>query len=161
MGLIKGSAGIAKLLVGYPTNTDKYDVAPATLGGSAAVYNGDVVMFDTAHSVYKACATISAKGQIAGIVLATNVKVPSTYPAGNANVSTAVGEAFNLLVRGCVAVALDSGATLASCTEGATVYITSAGKLTNVSTSNVALDWKFTGVTETQGSAKVAEVRVA
>ena len=44
MGLIKGKSGIQKLLVGYPTMSDKYDVMPATLSG-ADVVNGDVVMF--------------------------------------------------------------------------------------------------------------------
>lgn len=156
MGLIKGKLGIQKMLVGYPTTTD-YDVVAATLSG-ADVVNGDVVMYTTDHSIYKKAASVTAATQLAGIVLATNVKVPSTYPAGSMNVPTKAGEQFNLVVRGAVAVELDSAAVLANATEGAVVYVTSAGKLTTVSSSNVATNWKFTGVTETQGTAKVAEI---
>jgi hypothetical protein len=31
-------------MVGYPTVSDKYDVGPAVLEGSTAIYPGDVVM---------------------------------------------------------------------------------------------------------------------
>ena len=151
MGLIKGKLGLQKMFVGYPTVSDKYDVVPATLSG-ADVVNGDVVMYTTDHSVYAKAASITAVAQLAGVVLATNVKVPSTYPAGSANVPTKAGEQFNLMVRGYIAVELDSAADLA------VVYCTAAGKLTTVANSNVATNWKFTGVTETQGTAKVAEI---
>ena len=159
MGLIKGKSGIQKLLVGYPTMSDKYDVMPATLSG-ADVVNGDVVMFTSDHSVYKKAASITDASQLAGIVLATNVKVATTYPANSMNVPTKSGEQFNLVVKGFIAVELDSGADLNSATEGTTVYVTSAGKLTTVSSSNVATNWRFTGVTETHGLAKVAEIKM-
>ena len=157
MGLIKGKLGLQKMFVGYPTVSDKYDVVPATLSG-ADVVNGDVVMYTTDHSVYAKAASITAAAQLAGVVLATNVKVPSTYPAGSANVPTKAGEQFNLMVRGYIAVELDSAADLANAKEGAVVYCTAAGKLTTVANSNVATNWKFTGVTETQGTAKVTEI---
>ena len=118
MGLIKGKLGLQKMFVGYPTVSDKYDVVPATLSG-ADVVNGDVVMYTTDHSVYAKAASITAVTQLAGIVLATNVKVPSTYPAGSANVPTKAGEQFNLMVRGYIAVELDSAADLANAKEGA------------------------------------------
>lgn len=157
--LIVGKSGIQKLMVGYPTVSDKYDVVPATLESGTA-HNGDVMMHGTSHSLYKvAAATITAAKQIAGILLATNVKVPSAYPAPAGSVATNAGEAFNLIVRGFVAVELDSGAVVANAKEGAPVYVTSAGKLTTESGSGaVELPWKFTGVTELHGSAKVAEI---
>ena len=159
MGLIKGKLGLQKMFVGYPTVSDKYDVVPATLSG-ADVVNGDVVMYTTDHSVYAKAASITTVTQLAGVVLATNVKVPSTYPAGSANVPTKAGEQFTLIVRGFVAVELDSAADLAAAVEGAPVYVTAAGKLTTVSSSNIALGWEFTGVTELQGTAKLAEILI-
>lgn len=168
MGLIKGKNGIQKLLVGYPTVTDKYDVIAATLEGSTDCYNGDVMMRGSAHSLYKKAvgtsgSYITSANQIAGVLLATNVKVPSVYPADSASVATKAGEQFNLIIRGFVAVKLeDTNAVLANAVEGASVYITQEGKLTTVPTSttstNVLLPWKFTGVTELQGNDKVAEI---
>lgn len=157
--LIVGKSGIQKLMVGYPTVSDKYDVVPATLESGTA-HNGDVMMHGTSHSLYKvAASTISAAKQIAGILLATNVKVPSSYPAPAGSVATNAGEAFNLIVRGFVAVELDADAVVANAKEGAPVYCTPAGKLTTESgNSAVELPWKFTGVTEMHGSAKVAEI---
>lgn len=157
MSLILGSSGIQKLMAGYPTVSDKYDVAPATLESGTA-HNGSVMMFGSAHSLYKVAASITAATQIAGVLLATNVKTPDTYPAATGSVATLAGEQFNLIVRGFVAVELDENAVLADAVEGAAVYVTSAGKLTTVSTSNVLLPWKFTGVTEVVGSAKLAEI---
>lgn len=158
MSLILGKDGVQKLMVGYPTVSDKYDVGPAVLEGSAAVLPGDVVMFGSASGSYKPAASLTAMTQVAGIVLATNVKVPSEYPAPAGPVAVNPGEAFGLLVRGFVAVKLDASANLADAKEGAIVYITSAGKLTTVSTSNIATPWKFMGITELHGSDKVAEI---
>lgn len=158
MGLIYGKSGIPKLMVGYPTVSDKYDVGPAVLEGSTQVYPGDVVMYGSAAAQYKAASSLSSMADIAGICLATNVKVPAQYPAPAGPVAYNEGEAFGLLVRGFVAVKLDASAVLANAVEGATVYVTSAGKITTVSTSNIATPWKFTGISELHGSDKVAEI---
>lgn len=156
---ILGKDGFRKLLVGYPTVSDKYDVGPATLEGTAQVLPGDVVVFGSASGSYKPVTTLTGfDGQVAGIVLATNVKVPTTYPAPEGPVPYNPGEQFGLLVRGFVAVKLDANAVLADAKEGATVYITSTGKLTTVSTSNFATPWKFMGVTELHGTDKIAEI---
>ena len=160
MSLILGKDGIQKLMVGYPTNAaSDNDVAPATLESGTA-YNGSVMKYGSAHSLYVVASSVTAASEIAGVLLATNVKVPSTYPASTASVATNAGEQFNLIVHGCVAVELDSAAVLSDVVEGKTVYITSAGKLTTVSTSNVALTWKFTGVSELHGTAKIAEIAI-
>lgn len=158
MGLIYGKSGIPKLMVGYPTVSDKYDVGPAVLEGSTAVYPGDVVMFGSASGSYKPASSLTEMAEVAGIVLATNVKVPGVYPAPLGPVAFQPGEAFGLLVRGFVAVALDANAVLADAKEGAPVYLTAAGKITTVSTSNIATPWKFMGINELHGSEKVAEI---
>lgn len=159
MGLIYGKAGVPKLMVGYPTVSDKYDVGPAVLEGSTAIYPGDVVKHGSASGAYVPASSLSSFADVAGIALATNVKVPSTYPAPQGPVAIQGGEAFGLLVRGFVAVKLDASANLANATEGATVYVTTAGKLTTVSGGgNIQTPWKFMGITELHGSDKIAEI---
>lgn len=158
MGLIYGKTGIPKLMVGYPTVSDKYDVGPAVLEGSTAILPGDVVAHGSASGAYVPASSLSNIAEVAGIALATNVKVPNQYPAPAGPVAIQGGEAFGLLVRGFVAVALDADAVLADAVEGATVYLTTAGKITTVSTSNIATPWKFMGITEMHGSVKVAEI---
>ena len=157
MSLILGKDGFKKLMAGYPTVSDKYDVAPATLESGTA-YNGSVMKHGSAHSLYVVASSVAAASDIAGVLLATNIKVPSVWPAGSGSVATNAGEQFNLIVRGFVAVELDADAVLADAVEGAPVYITSAGKLTPDSSGNIALSWKFTGVTELDGTAKLAEI---
>lgn len=158
MSLIYGKSGIQKLMVGYPTVSDKYDVGPAVLEGSAAAYPGDVVMFGSASGSYLPASSLSDANEVAGIVLATNVKVPSSYPAEKGPVPFQPGEAFGLLVRGFVAVKLDEDAVLADAKEGAKVYLTAAGKVTTVSTDNIEMPWKFMGITEMHGDDKIAEI---
>ena len=158
MGLIYGKSGIPKLMVGYPTVSDKYDVGPAVLEGDTPIYPGDVVMYGSASGAYLPASSLEDASEIAGIALATNVKVPTAYPAPQGPVAYQPGEAFGLLVRGFVAVELDADADLADATEGAPVYVTAAGKCTTVSTSNIATPWKFMGITELKGEAKVAEI---
>lgn len=158
MGLIYGKTGIPKLMVGYPTVSDKYDVGPAVLEGSTAIKPGDVVKFGSASGAYLPASSLTAMTEVAGIALATNVKVPTQYPAPNGPVEIQGGEAFGLIVRGFVAVQLDADAVLADAVEGAPVYLTAAGKITTVSTSNIATPWKFMGITELHGEDKVAEI---
>lgn len=158
MGLIYGKTGIPKLMVGYPTVSDKYDVGPAVLEGSTAILPGDVVKHGSASGAYVPASSLSSFADVAGIALATNVKVPTTYPAPQGPVAIQGGEAFGLLVRGFVAVELDTNAVLANAVEGAPVYLTSAGKITTVSTNNIATPWKFMGITELHGTAKIAEI---
>ena len=157
MGLIYGKSGIPKLMVGYPTVSDKYDVGPAVLEGSTAIFPGDVVMHGSASGAYLPASSLTKFEEVAGIALATNVKVPTQYPAPAGPVAYQPGEAFGLLVRGFVAVALDAGASLADAKEGAPVYLTSAGKVTTDS-SAIATPWKFMGISELHGSEMVAEI---
>lgn len=158
MSLIVGKNGIQKLLVGYPTVSDKYDVGPAVLEGTTSVLPGDVVKYGSASGSYLPGTSLTAMTEVAGIVLATNVKVPGEYPAPLGPVAVKPGEAFGLLVRGFVAVACDTTAVKTDVKEGAKVYLTSAGKVTTVSASNIETPWRFMGIVEEHGETLVAEI---
>lgn len=161
MGLII-KREIQKLMTGFPTVSDKYDVQGGVLGGSTAAHFGDVVVFGSQAGEYVVpTSTISAVGNIAGVVCGTNVKLATTYPAGpSVEVETPAGEAFNLLLKGYIAVELDASLTNTSnIAEGkavACVLNTASkyGKLTTTGASG-ATDvpgWYFTGVYEDHGT---------
>lgn len=159
MGLILKD-GVQKLMVGYPTVSDKYNVGPAVLEGTHEVYPGDLVLCGSKSAAYKSITDGAGTENLGGFVVATNVHVPTAYPAPVGPVPFKPGEAFGILADGYIAIALDSGAVLADAIEGAIVYLTSGYKCTTVSTSNTATKCTFTGVTELQGSTKVAEIFV-
>ena len=154
MGLIIKDK-IQSLMVGYPTTSDKYDVE----GGLAkeTLHFGDLVVVDSVEKTYKKVDST----KVDGIVLATNVKLNTTYPADAEGPVTVKGEAFNVLIRGRVAVALDSGATASAIAKGADAKLSAAHKLSTTGdaiTGNVSI--KFTGFYEMQGTTIVAEVEV-
>lgn len=164
MSLIIGEK-INELMKGYPTVSDKYDVAPAVLEGDADVYFGDPVQFGDTNGYFKAVgANLASADKIAGFALATNVKVADQYPGRT--VSIKPGEGFNLCIGGFMAIELDSEATLAQCTANAKVHIILAtGKLTTPdkyeASKTVPLNGVvFTGVSETQGTTKLAEILI-
>ena len=141
-------------MVGYPTVSDKYDVE----GGLAneTLRFGDLVVAESVGVYKKVDAT-----KVDGIVLATNVKLNTSYPADAEGPVTAKGEAFNVLIKGRVAVALDSDATKAAVVQGADAKLSTAHKLSTTGTAiagNVSI--KFTGFYEMQGTTIVAEVEV-
>ena len=154
MGLIIKDK-IQSLMVGYPTTSDKYDVE----GGLAkeTLHFGDLVVVDSVEKTYKKVDST----KVDGIVLATNVKLNTTYPADAEGPVTVKGEAFNVLIRGRVAVALDSDATASAVVKGADAKLSTAHKLSTTGTAiagNVSI--KFTGFYEMQGTTIVAEVEV-
>lgn len=148
---------------GYPTVSDKYNVAGGIIEGSYAGHFGDLVKNGSQAGYFKpvnASQTITAVTDIAGIILATNVQVAKDWPA--TEVEVPVGTAFNLLVNGFIAVQLSSGAVASDVTAGASVYATAAGKLTTVSdtsalkvenTKTPVPNLKFTGMIEDHGTA--------
>lgn len=163
---------IQKLMKGFPTVSDKYDVQGGVLGGTTAAHFGDVVVFGSQAGEYVVpTSTISAVGNIAGVVCGTNVKLATTYPAGpSVEVDTPAGEAFNLLLKGYIAVEL-TDAVVANIKEGKAVacFLNTASKYGKLTTSGVsgATDvpgWYFTGVVENQGTTAapkyVAEIVV-
>lgn len=165
MGLII-KREIQKLLKGFPTVSDKYNVQGGLLGGSADGKFGDVLVFTAVQGEYAVASSVAAATDVAGILLGTNVKVAMQYPAGPSyEVVTKKGEAINLMLNGFVAVEV-SNPTLAQMAEGKGVAITAAGKLTTADTaSSIALPgWTFTGIYENHGTAAapvyVAEIAI-
>jgi hypothetical protein len=149
MGLIIGNK-IKKFMVGYPTMSDKYNVAGAILSGSSAVKFGDPLMWDSetqngdGYYVKKAASTVTA-ANFAGFALATNVKLADGFPG--TTVETVPGEALNLLVNGYIAVDIAATTSIkSSILPGAKLYITSAGVLTLTATSNVDTGYVCTGL---------------
>lgn len=163
MGLIINDK-IRAMMVGYPTVSDKYNVAGGILSGSTPVAFGDLVQYDSTTGYYKPATSVSAVGDIAGFVLATNVKLTQDWPGTTVQVNG--GEAFNLLLNGYIAAKLDSGATSSYVAPGASVYVILAtGKLTTSDKASASTivelpGYKFTGYKETQGSDLVAEICV-
>lgn len=167
MGLIIGSA-IRKMIPGYPTVSDKYNVAGGIWEGATAGQFGQLVQKGTTRGYYKSAAGASAVANICGFILATNVKLATQWPNGGVEVEK--GEAFNLFCDGFIAVELDSAATAAQITPNAQMcVILSTGKVTtadkyNASTAPYLPNAVFTGEYEDQGTVAspklVAEVYV-
>lgn len=111
---------IAQLKKGYPTVSDKYNVQGGINEGPAVLHFGDLIAYGTTTGHYVKMPTTGTLANLAGILLATNVKLANRYPGdSNAKVETLEGEPFNLLVRGFVAVAI-ADATTAYTTAKAT-----------------------------------------
>lgn len=163
MGLIINDS-IQKMMVGYPTVSDKYNVAGGVLTGSAAVKFGDLVKVSDTTGYFEPAAGATSVDKIAGFALATNVKLAEGFPGEVTQINP--GEAFNLMINGFIAAELDSEATIANVVPNAKAYVILAtGKITTAdkadTTKVVELPgYIFTGVTETQGTAKVAEIFV-
>lgn len=146
------------LMKGFPTVSDKYNVLPAVLDGTAPVNFGDVVVYSTTDGYYTKPATITAAAQVAGFVVATNVKLPENYPGTTIQVNP--GEAFNLLHSGYLAIELDSGAVDANVAAGKGVAVLPSGKITTagVSTAIALTNVTFTGTKETVNGKRYAEI---
>lgn len=148
---------IQELMQGYPTISDKYDVAPAVLEGATAVAVGAPVTLGSTAGRYKACAL--AADVVAGFVLATNVKVPATYPAAGVQEYVA-GDAFNMMFKGFIAVPLDTTAVANNIANGKAVAMLAGGKLTTSGVSG-ATDIPgayFTGCKEVINGVTIAEI---
>lgn len=163
MGLIIGKSGIPMFKVGYPTVGDKYNVTGGILAGNTAVKFGDLVKFSSTKGYYEAITSTVALTDIAGFVLATNVKLATEWPGTDESVKVLPDEAFNLVLPGSyLAIELDATAVEANVKANAQVYaIPATGKCTTVSASNLALPGVvFTGMVEKHGDALVAEIYV-
>lgn len=99
---------ISMLRKGYPTVSDKYNVAGGILqAGSADVPFGELVAYGSQVGYYKAATSVADVAEIAGIVLATNVKLSGVWPDENQAGLVKPGEAFNLMLDGYIAIELD------------------------------------------------------
>lgn len=107
MGLIIKDK-IQQLIVGYPTVSDKYNVAGAVLMGDTPVKFGELVKFKGKQGYVEAITAQIALADIAGFVLATNVKLADGFPG--TTVETLPGEALNLVMDGFMAIELDATA---------------------------------------------------
>lgn len=167
MGLIIKDK-IKMFIPGYPTVSDKYNVAGGILEGTYPAQFGQLVKLGSTAGYFKAIdgttVTLSAVTDIGGFVVATNVKLAQDWPGTTVQVNP--GEAFNLLVNGFIAVELDADATGSYVTANAPCYVVLAtGKITTSDQASggtvVQLpNCYFTGMVETQGTALVAEIYV-
>lgn len=146
MGMILGATGFKKFKVGYPTRSDKYNVAGGVLDTEGRF--GDLLVYGETTGHYEVVTSISDVAEVAGVLLATNVKLASEPTH---EVITEPGEGINFLLDGYVALALDNGATAAKITEGSRVAINfSTCKLTTSDkSSNILPGFYFTGYYET------------
>lgn len=163
MGLIIKDK-IQQLMKGYPTVSDKYNVAGGQLTGSYPAHFGELVQKSSSTGYFEAINssnTVSAVGDLGGFVVATNVKLAQDWPGTTVQVNP--GEAFNLLVNGFIAVELSANAVGTDITMNAAVYFDANGAITTTSdaTKIAAIpNTVFTGLVETQGSKKFAEIYV-
>lgn len=160
MGLIIGKS-FPMFMVGYPTVSDKYNVQGGVLGGSVSSEFGKLVCFGTTPGYYEAYTGVKTLDDIAGIVLATNVKLANEWPAKTVTVEP--GEAFNLLLDGYVAVELAADAVESNIKAGKPVAVKLEGGLLTTSGVGSATDlpgYEFTGLYEKKGATIVAEIRV-
>ena len=157
---------LKKFQVGFPTISDKYNVAGAVLTGANAVNFGDLVKISSTKGYFEAITDTITLAQIGGFVVGTNVKLALDYPATEGSVKVMPNEAFNLLVNGFIAIELDADAIASDIVPNAPVYVILAtGKCTTSSNASagtiVALpNVVFTGETETIGTSIRAEIYV-
>lgn len=156
---------IKQLMRGYPTVSDKYNVEGGIVEGDTPLAFGDMVAYGSMTGYYKKATTLTNVDEIAGFVLATNVKLEDTWGKTNDGPITNPGEAFNLFMNGFIAIALKSDATLAQIKNGAkvavvlaTAELTTADKIA-ADTIVELPDYEFTGIYEQQGATLLAEVR--
>ena len=156
---------IKQLMRGYPTVSDKYNVEGGIVEGTDGVNFGDMVAYGSTTSYYKKATALTSVDEIAGFVLATNVKLEDTRSGENKGPVTYPGEAFNLFMNGFIALSLKSDATLAQIKNGAkvavvlaTAELTTADKIA-ADTIVELPDYEFTGIYEKQGATLLAEVR--
>lgn len=149
---------------GYPTVSDKYNVAGGTLAGATPVNFGDLVKISGTKGYFENAAGAANLQAIGGFVVATNVKLAENWPGTTVQVNP--GEAFNLLIDGFIAIELDAAATEGQIIANAPVeVILATGKCTtsdkhNAGTIDTLPNVVFTGLYEKHGAAIYAEIYV-
>lgn len=157
MGLIIKES-LKKMMKGYPTISDKYDVEGGINRGSKAIKFGDLVVFTTdkiAGQYASATEVTATADNIAGICVAENVKLVTTYPGESKEATIEPGEAVTLMTRGFIAVEIDDASKTTAKANVAVYYDTTTKKFT-ATTGNVAIAGAvFTGAVE----GNLAEIR--
>lgn len=102
---------IKALRKGYPTVSDKYNVAGGIVdAGANDLVIGELVQYTDTPGKYKPAVNVNAIGDIAGIALAVNARLNPVWPNdGKTELKVKAGEAFDLFVDGWIAVQLDDG----------------------------------------------------
>lgn len=142
---------IPALKTGYPTMSDKYNVAGGILTGNTPVQFGQIVINSTTPGYFEAPSGIAAIQDIGGIVVATNVKLAQDWPGTTVQVNP--GEAFNLLINGFIAVKLAASATIGNVLANAPVAVKADGSFTTSNDNTKVVDLPntvFTGFYELQ-----------
>ena len=153
MGLIIKES-LKKMMKGYPTISDKYDVEGGVNRGAQAIKFGDLVVFTTnliAGQYAGAREVTPTTANIAGICVAENVKLVTTYPGESKDATIEAGEAVTLMTRGFIAV--EVGATT-GIEAGAAVKYSNAGVF-GATGANTLAGAVFTGAIE----GNLAEIR--
>ena len=158
MSQIFGINGFGKLAVGYPVNINDMDIKRFTVDSSSldGVAPGEPLAFTTKYGILE---VMSADKKLAGIAVATNVKLDTVFPQGG-SVNWKAGETGGYATRGEIAVKLDGSAPA----PGAAVYydaskkaFTTATKQSDTTTDTIALtNCRFTGLTE--GTVTVVDI---
>ena len=151
MSLIIGTEGFKKLLRGYEININDIRTKTFTVAAGSKVEAGDILVYTDKTQVYKTIATTesaaSYANKVAGIALATNVKLDRYFPqSANDKIEFEAGEHGANLTHGEVAVTLHGEAP----SEGDAVYYNIAQKaFTKVAEGNLACTrFQFAGITE-------------
>lgn len=162
MAYILGTQGFGRLAVGYPVNINDVDVKPATVAATApeaGIAPGTLLVLTDKPNVVTAVDPLTTaenlKNKIAGIAMATNVKLDTVFPQSNSDVKWLRGQALGCAVNGEIAVKLTGSAPA----PGAPVYYDIANNAFTASagTSNLALaNMVFTG--NTQGDITVVDI---
>jgi hypothetical protein len=144
--LILGKDGFSKLKLGYERNVNQIETRAFTVAATetAGILPGDLLVCTSATQVYKKAA--SASDKVAGIALATNVKVDQYFPQSDDGVKFMPGDKGAVLIHGDIAVKLYGTAPV----EGDAVYYDLTNHaFTKSSDGTLALPGaRFTGETE-------------
>lgn len=156
--LILGAKGFGKLILGYERNANQVKTRAFTVAATETngILPGDLLAVTGATGatqVYRKFAASTDK--IAGIALATNVKVDKYFPQSEDGVKFDAGDKGAAVIYGDVAVKLYGTAP----SEGDAVYYNlTQGAFTRDSEGNVAFPGaRFTG--ETEGDVTVIFVQ--
>lgn len=153
--MILGASGFDKLALGYERNVSQIRTRAFTVAATEkdGILPGDLLAVTDLPQVYKrADATDNV---IAGVAIATNVKVDTAFPQSDGEVAFKAGEKGSALIQGDIAVKLYGNAPK----EGQAVYYDLTNKaFTTVKEGNLAFPGaRFTG--ETEGDVTVIYVQ--
>lgn len=145
--LILGAKGFGKLLLGYERNANQVKTRAFTVAATETdgILPGDLLAVTGPTQVYKKLA--SASDKIAGVALATNVKVDPLFPQSEDGVKFAPGDKGAAVIYGDVAVKLYGTAPQ----EGDKVYYNLTQKAFTKDSTGGNVEFagaRFTGETE-------------